>query len=158
MLKLTAAETSALRSEAHALNPIVLIGDAGLTEAVMKEIDAGLSAHGLIKVRVFSDDREARITFFHNICTTLKAAPIQHIGKLLIVYRPKAEAKKVSPGASNKVGKGLREVTIIKSSASGTKRPTFSKVVLKGNERVTAGGNIKRAKARQTSSKKNALK
>ncbi|KIF82228.1 ribosome assembly RNA-binding protein YhbY [Noviherbaspirillum autotrophicum] len=151
MLKLTPAERSALRSEAHALNPVVIIGDAGLTPAVLKEIDASLNAHGLIKVRVAGDDRDARIEMYETICEQLGAAPIQHIGKLLVLYRPKKEAQKER---SEKRGKGLREVTIVKPSPSGTKRPTVTKVVLKGNERVTAGGLIKRAKPRQTSSKK----
>lgn len=151
MLKLTPAERSALRSEAHALNPVVIIGDAGLTPAVMKEIDASLNAHGLIKVRVAGDDRDARIEIYETICEELDAAPIQHIGKLLVLFRPKKEAQKER---SEKRGKGLREVTIVKPSPSGTKRPTVKKVILKGNERVTAGGLIKRAKLRQTSSKK----
>jgi RNA-binding protein len=154
MLKLTPAERSALRSEAHALNPVVLIGEAGLTPSVIKEIDASLNAHGLIKVRVFGDDRDARIEMYEVICEKLDAAPIQHIGKLLVLYRPKQEAQKER---SEKRGKGLREVTIVKPSPSGTKRPTVTKVILKGNERVTAGGNIKRAKPRQTSNKKSAL-
>ena len=154
MLKLTPAERSALRSEAHALNPVVIIGDAGLTSGVLKEVDASLDAHGLIKVRVFGDDREARVEIYETICEKLGAAPIQHIGKLLVLYRPKKEAQKER---SDKRGKGLREVTIVKPSPSGTKRPTVQKVVLKGNERVTAGGTIKRAKKRQTSSKKSAL-
>lgn len=154
MVKLTPAERSALRSEAHALNPVVIIGDAGLTSAVLKEIDASLDAHGLIKVRVFGDDREARIEMYETICEKLGAAPVQHIGKLLVLYRPQKEAQKER---SDKRGKGLREVTIVKPSPSGTKRPTVQKVILKGNERVTAGGTIKRAKKRQTSSKKSAL-
>lgn len=154
MLKLTPAERSELRSEAHGLNPVVIIGDAGLTSAVMKEIDASLNAHGLIKVRVFGDDRDARIEMYETICEELGAAPIQHIGKLLVLYRPKKETSKER---SEKRGKGLREVTIIKGSPSGTKRPTVKKVILKGNERVTAGGTIKRAKKRQTSSKKSGV-
>jgi RNA-binding protein len=154
MLKLTPAERSALRSDAHALNPVVMIGEAGLTPAVLKEIDANLNAHGLIKVRVFGDDREARIEMYEHICAELGATPIQHIGKLLVLYRPKKETPKER---NEKRGKGLREVTIVKPSPSGTKRPTVKKVILKGNERVTAGGNIKRAKPRQTSGKKSAL-
>ncbi|WP_019141429.1 ribosome assembly RNA-binding protein YhbY [Noviherbaspirillum massiliense] len=154
MLKLSPAERSALRSEAHALNPVVIIGESGLTPGVLKEIDASLNAHGLIKVRVFGDDREARTGIYETICSELDAAPIQHIGKLLVIYRPRKEEPKER---SEKRGKGLREVTIIKPSASGTKRPTVSKVILKGNERVTAGGSIKRAKPRQKSTKKSAL-
>ena len=80
---------------------------------------------------------------------------MQHIGKLLVLYRPKAETVKER---ATRAGKGLREVTIVKPSPSGTKKPTVTKVLLKGNERVTQGGNIKRAKPRQTSSKKGALK
>jgi RNA-binding protein len=154
MLKLTPAERSALRSDAHALNPVVIIGEAGLTPSVLKEIDVSLSAHGLIKVRVFGDDRDARVEIYETICEKLGAAPIQHIGKLLVIYRPKKETPKER---SEKRGKGLREVTIVKPSSSGTKRPTVQKVILKGNERVTAGGSIKRAKPRQTSTKKSAL-
>lgn len=154
MLKLTPAERSELRSEAHALNPVVIVGEAGLTPSVLKEIDVSLDAHGLIKVRVFGDDREARIAIYETICEKLGAAPIQHIGKLLVLYRTKKEAQKER---SVKRGKGLREVTIVKPSPSGTKKPTVSKVILKGNERVTAGGTIKRAKARQASPKKSAL-
>jgi RNA-binding protein len=154
MMKLTPAERSALRAEAHALNPVVIISESGLTPGVMKEIDASLNAHGLIKIRVFGDDREARVEMYETICAKLEAAPVQHIGKLLVIYRPKKEASKER---SQKRGKGLREVTIVKPSPSGTKRPSVTKVILKGNERVTAGGSIKRAKPRQTSPKKSSL-
>ena len=154
MIKLTPAERSALRAEAHGLNPVVMIGEAGLTESVVKEISASLDAHGLIKVRVFGDDREARVAMYDQIATDLDAAQVQHIGKLLVLYRPKKEAVKER---SSKSGPGMREVTIVKASASGTKKPSVTKVMLKGNERVTAGGNIKRAKPRQTSSKKSSL-
>lgn len=155
MIKLTPAERSALRAEAHGLNPVVMIGEAGLTESVLKEISSSLDAHGLIKVRVFGDDREARIAMYEQICADLDAAPVQHIGKLLVLYRPKKEAAKER---STKSGKGMREVTIVKPSPSGTKKPSVTKVLLKGNERVTQGGNIKRAKTRQASTKKTALK
>lgn len=154
MIKLTPAERSALRAEAHGLNPVVMIGEAGLTESVVKEISASLDAHGLIKVRVFGDDREARVAMYDQIANDLDTAQVQHIGKLLVLYRPKKEAVKERSGKS---GPGMREVTIVKASASGTKKPSVTKVMLKGNERVTAGGNIKRAKPRQTSSKKNSL-
>jgi len=149
MLTLTPAERSELRSQAHALNPVVMVGESGLTDAVLKEIDKSLDAHGLIKVRVFGDDREARIAIYEDICERLKAAPVQHIGKLLVLYRPQKEDKKKTSSA----GKGgLREVTIVKSHA--TKRPSVTKIMLKGNERVTAGGTVKRAKPRQRSTKK----
>jgi putative YhbY family RNA-binding protein len=153
MIKLTPAERSALRAEAHGLKPIVLIGADGLTANVVKEIALGLDSHGLIKVRVFGDDREARVAMYEAICEQLGAAPVQHIGKLFVLYRPKVESEK----ARSTSGKGMREVTIVKASPSGTKRPSVTKVLLKGNERVTQGGNIKRAKPLQKSAKKSAL-
>jgi hypothetical protein len=101
-------------------------------------------------VRVFGDDREARIGMYETICEQTGAAPVQHIGKLLVLYRPKVEAEKTSSG---KAGKGMRMVTIVKPSASGNKKPSVSKVLLKGNERVTPGGTIKRVK-KKTGTKK----
>lgn len=153
--KLTPLERSELRAEAHALKPIVLIGEAGLTPSVLKEINLSLNSHGLIKVRVFGDDRDARIAMYETICSELDAAPVQHIGKLLVIYRTKLEGKTETKLV--KKGRGLREVTIVKPSASGTKKPSVSKVLVKGNERVTQGGNIKRVKPRQTSAKKSSL-
>ena len=89
-LSLTPAQRKAHRAQAHALNPVVMIGNEGLTAAVTKEIDRALSSHGLIKIRVLGDDREARIAMYESICDDLSAAPIQHIGKLLVVWRPVA--------------------------------------------------------------------
>jgi RNA-binding protein YhbY len=66
-----------------------MIGDAGLSDPVLAEIDRALSAHELIKIRVLGDDRSERLTLIETICTRLVAAPVQQIGKLLIVYRPK---------------------------------------------------------------------
>jgi putative YhbY family RNA-binding protein len=91
ILELSSAERSAHRSDAHALKPIVLIGADGLTPAVTKEVNNALKSHGLIKVRVFGDDRETRIAIYNQLCDELDAAPIQHIGKLLVLYRPKVE-------------------------------------------------------------------
>ena len=94
MLKLTPAQRSELRSQAHGLAPVVMIGDSGLTPAVIKEIDVSLNSHGLIKIRVLGDDRDARISHYETICADLGAAPVQHIGKLLVIYRPKKEITK----------------------------------------------------------------
>lgn len=151
MLKLTPAARSELRAKAHNLSPVVIIGEAGLTPSVTKEIDTSLNAHGLIKVRVSGDDREARIGIYDTICEQLKAAPVQHIGKLLVIFRPRKEAVKERSGTH---GKGMREVTIVKPGANGVRRPSVTRVMLKGNERVTAGGSIKRAKPRRKSIKK----
>ena len=87
-IQLTPAERREHRANAHHLSPVVLIGADGLTPGVQKEIDAALNAHGLIKVRVFGDDRAQRESMYQQLCDELGAAPIQHIGKLLVVYRP----------------------------------------------------------------------
>ena len=88
MLSLTPAERRDLRAKAHRLRPVVSVGQHGLTAGVLHEIDVNLLAHELIKVRVFIDDRGAREAVLSRICAELEAAPVQHIGKLLVVWRP----------------------------------------------------------------------
>ena len=96
MLEITITQRRALRAKAHALNPVVAISQNGLTEAVLREIGRSLDAHELIKVRVFSDEREVREGYLNTICETLNAAPVQHIGKLLVIWRPAPEEKSAS--------------------------------------------------------------
>ena len=67
----------ALRSQAHHLDPVVLLGANGLTDAVMKEIDRELTAHELIKVRVPTDDREERQAIYAEIAEKLGCARVQ---------------------------------------------------------------------------------
>jgi putative YhbY family RNA-binding protein len=90
-LILTRDERLALRARAHHLNPVVLLGTAGLTEAVLKETDRALAAHELIKVRIPGDDRAQREAVCAELAGRLGAARIQAIGKLLVLYRPKPE-------------------------------------------------------------------
>jgi putative YhbY family RNA-binding protein len=150
---LTPAQRKDKRSDAHHLDPVVMIGGDGLTPAVVKETDAALNAHGLIKVRVLGDDRTAREAMFAQLCDELSAAPIQHIGKLLVLWRPIPE--KVSAERDD-TRPGPRVVKIVKFSKNGNSRPQVSKVKVMGNQRVTQGGEIKRAKRRVTSVKKRA--
>jgi putative YhbY family RNA-binding protein len=152
-IHLTPAQRKEKRADAHHLDPVVLIGGDGLTPAVVKETDAALNAHGLVKVRVFSDERETREAILAALADQLNAAPIQHIGKLLVLWRPmpekaKAEREDRMPGP--------RVVKILKFSKSGNHRPQLKKVKVLGNQRVAAGGQLKRAKKRQTSAKKGA--
>ncbi len=86
---LSPTERKTLKARAHALDPVVLVGDAGLTPGVLAEVDRSLSAHELIKVRVAGDDREARLAMRERIALELGAAPVQTIGKLLVFYRQK---------------------------------------------------------------------
>jgi RNA-binding protein len=103
-LQLTIAERKALKARAHALEPTVHVGNGGLTDAVTGEISRSLTAHELIKIRVLGDDRAARETILQRICDDLEAAPVQHIGKVLVVYRPSPEAT-AKPAAKSKAGR-----------------------------------------------------
>ncbi|SAK63698.1 RNA-binding protein [Caballeronia hypogeia] len=170
-LNLSPAERSELRSQAHALKPVVLVGAEGLTDAVLKEINVHLEAHQLIKVRVFGDEREARVEIYDEICDRLNAAPIQHIGKLLVIWRPEGAAPKsratrtrstMPPSAAEAAderpakGRAPRTVKAVKITrdAPAFKKPKKQTLKVLGNERVTAGGNVKRAKKRQPSAKR----
>ncbi|MEO7760521.1 MAG: YhbY family RNA-binding protein [Casimicrobiaceae bacterium] len=93
-LELSPDARRALRAKAHHLEPVVMIGNDGLTPAVLHEIDINLCAHGLIKIRVFSDARDARESFLTQIAEELDAAAVQHIGKLLVIFRPLPEPEK----------------------------------------------------------------
>ena len=91
MIEISPEQRRALRARAHALNPVVAISQNGLSEAVLREISRSLDSHELIKIRVYNDDREERETYLKTICEQLDAAPVQHIGKLLVVWRPAPE-------------------------------------------------------------------
>ncbi|WP_019559299.1 MULTISPECIES: YhbY family RNA-binding protein [Caldimonas] len=153
-ITLTAAQRKEKRAEAHHLDPVVLIGAEGLTDAVLKETDAALKAHGLIKVRVFSDDRQVREDMLAQLSDRLGAAPIQHIGKLLVLWRPIPPKEK--PVDEDRKP-GPRVVKVIKYSKRGGQRPEVKKVTILGNQRLTQGGTVKRAKKRIVSRKKRAL-
>ena len=150
-LVLTAAERRLKRAEAHHLAPVVAIGNDGATAAVRREIDVALAAHGLVKVRVFSDDRAAREALLGELSSSLGAAPVQHIGKLLVLWRP--PAKKTSPERDQR-GAAPKVVKVIKFPKSGNHRPQSKKITVVGNMRITAGGTLKRARRRSASIKK----
>ena len=150
-IQLSSADRKDHRANAHHLHPVVMIGNDGLTPAVQKEIDHALNAHGLIKVRVFSDDRAARETMFASLAEALSSAPIQHIGKLLVLWRPIPPKEKVE--REDRMP-GPRTVKVVSFSKSGNHRATVKKIKVFGNERVTTGGQIKRVRKRVTSVKK----
>ena len=94
---LSPAERRALRAKAHHLHPFVIVGQHGLTPAVLHEIDINLLAHELVKIRVFSDDRSEREALLARISDELDAAPVQHLGKILTIWRPSPEPEPVEP-------------------------------------------------------------
>ena len=150
-IHLTPAQRKEHRAEAHHLDPVVMIGNEGLTPAVQKEIDAALNSHGLIKVRVFSDERASREAMFVALADALSAAPIQHIGKLLVFWRPMPPKEKVEREGR---GAGPKVVKILKFSKSGNHRAQVKKITVMGNMRIAAGGELKRARKRVGSVKK----
>ncbi len=153
-IQLTPAQRKVHRADAHHLEPVVMIGNAGLTPAVVKETDAALNAHGLIKVRVLGDDRTAREVIFQSLADQLEAAPIQHIGKLLVLWRPQPEKERVMDEDRMP---GPRDFKVLKYSKRGGQRPEVKTLRVLGNQRLTPGGQIKRAKPKQKSVKKRSL-
>jgi RNA-binding protein len=150
-IRLSPAERKDKRADAHHLHPVVTIGGEGLTEAVTRELDGALNAHGLIKVRVFNDDRMQRESLLAQLADSLNAAPVQHIGKLLVLWRPVAPKEKVERDDRMP---GPKIVKIMKFSKSGNHRPQVKKIRLLGNQRIAAGGTVKRVKKRAQSPKK----
>ena len=150
-LSLTPTQRRAHRAEAHHLNALILVGNDGLTVAVKKEVDAALKAHGLVKVRVFSDDRAARDVILQTLADELEAAPVQHIGKLLVLWRPKPVKETVVD--PNRLP-APRDVKVLKYSQRGGQRPEVKVLRVLGNERLTPGGNVKRARAKPKTSVK----
>lgn len=91
---LSPAERKGLKARAHRLEPVVRIGDDGASDAVIAEIERALAAHALIKIRAASLAREARELALAQICERCAAQPVQHIGKVLVIYRKKPESTK----------------------------------------------------------------
>ena len=152
-IQLSPAQRKEKRADAHHLDPVVMIGNDGLTEAVSKEVDAALAVHGLIKVRMASDDRAAREAALAQLAQSLGAAPIQHIGKLLVLWRPPVPKEKA---VREDRMPGPKVVKILKFSKSGNHRAQVKKIRVVGNMRIAAGGELKRARKRTTSVKKSA--
>lgn len=88
MLQISSSQRRFLRGLAHSLNPVVMIGQQGLTPSVVKEVKLSLEHHELIKIRVLGDDRELREQWLTQLCEELEAAPVQHLGKLLVIFKP----------------------------------------------------------------------
>jgi putative YhbY family RNA-binding protein len=93
-ITLSPIERQALKARAHPLSPLVIIGDNGLSASVIREIDRTLKAHELIKIRANSDDRDERAAWLDQICDALAAAPVQNIGKTLVIWRESPEKVK----------------------------------------------------------------
>jgi len=80
-----------LRAMAHALKPVVRLGQQGLTDAVSKELDGALSHHELVKVKLSVSDKQARLDQVVALCEAVKAECVQQIGHTATLYRPNLE-------------------------------------------------------------------
>ena len=121
IVKLATAQRKSLKARAHRLEPVVMVGDKGLTDAVLKEIDVNLKSHELIKVRVASDDRDERESYLARICEALDAAAVQHIGKILVVYREKPVPPPAPPAPARRKpvrATGQRRVSAARPAAT----------------------------------------
>jgi RNA-binding protein len=98
MKSLTPAQRQFLKGLAHTRQPVVMIGNQGLTAAVLKEVDHALSAHELIKIKAASNDLDTRRAWLAEICAATGAAPVQQIGKVLVIYRAAAKPVIALPG------------------------------------------------------------
>jgi RNA-binding protein len=108
MNPLTPAQRRDLRAKAHHLDPVVMIGQHGLTPAVLHEIDLALLKHELIKLRVLGDDRDARAALLERVCAEMDCAPVQSLGKVLVLWRPNPEQEKKAAAKAAKTAKPVR--------------------------------------------------
>ena len=169
MRTLASAQRRAFRAKAHSLHPVVAIGQHGLTPAVLHEIDVNLLAHELIKIRVLGDDRDPREALLARICSDLDAAPVQHLGKILTIWRPApppeppaveqrpARSERKSAGARAEKGAANKAQSQRAGVGSGVRRaPRRGRSVIVGaaaapnpRRRLPAAGQGK-AQSRQT--------
>lgn len=94
-MKLSEAQKKHLRGQGHGLKPLVMVGDSGLSESLLAEFEATLAHHELIKVSVRVGDRSARDTIIEELCTLGKAALIQRVGNIALLYRENPEKKRI---------------------------------------------------------------
>ena len=122
MSPLSSKRRSELRAEAHKLTPVVIIGDKGLTDEVVAEIDRSLRAHELIKVRAATASRENRDIWLESICERLQAHPVQQIGKVLVVYRENPKEKPVPKAPERREATATTKARVVSEAAREKQR------------------------------------
>ena len=155
MRTLTPAERRALRAKAHHLSAFASVGQGGLTPSVLHEIDVSLRAHELVKIRVFAAERDDREAMLVQICEALDAAPVQHLGKVLIVWRPappgrgRAAARAIALGRqAATAGAPPALAAAAHAGASGARRAAAARAARVG---AAPPGTILRSAATRTS-------
>ena len=135
MSPLSPKKRSELRAEAHKLNPTVIIGDKGLTDEVIAEIDRSLKAHELIKVRAAAGERDARDVWLEKICERLEAHPVQQIGKVFVVYRENPKEEKAKPKADPSPKPRKRGGRVEEPASAKKRRPRTASTDVKRTSR-----------------------
>ncbi|QLB21608.1 RNA-binding protein [Vespertiliibacter pulmonis] len=102
-MTLTTKQKQYLKSLAHHLSPVVMLGANGLTEGVLAEIDGALTHHELIKVKIAGADREVKQLIIDAIVRETKATAVQAIGHILVLYRPSDDKKISLPKATKSI-------------------------------------------------------
>jgi RNA-binding protein len=134
---LTAARRRELRAEAHALRPVVQIGSDGLSDGVVVETDRALTAHELIKVRILDDAREDREAMLESLCAATGAQAVQHIGKTLVLWRPRPAEDK--PALAPKKRVAAPRVPGSRRSAADTPKRRGGSLDTRSRDRQMAG-------------------
>lgn len=138
----TSSQRRALRALAHDLRPVVQIGQGGLTAGVVGETDRALSAHELIKVRILDEAREDRAEMLDALCAATGAAAVQHIGKTLVLWRPKpaaADGGKAAAQTAPRRKPTLAKVPGSRRSAADTPKRRGGSLDTRSRDRQMAG-------------------
>jgi len=90
-MSLTPRQRAVLKARAHALEPVVTVGQSGASEAVIAEVDRSLTAHGLIKVKLAGADRDSRGGLTATLCDRTAAETVQQVGRVLVLWRPRPD-------------------------------------------------------------------
>jgi RNA-binding protein len=94
IMPLNNKQIQSLKTRAHSLKPVILLGNKGLTDAVMNEIDLALAHHELIKVKIPTLDKELRVAIVNEIVSQTKAEQVQLLGQIVTLYRKSPDKKK----------------------------------------------------------------
>jgi len=145
MTELTPAQRRDLRARAHHLSPVASVAAKGLSPAVLAEIERALQAHELIKVRVYGTERTQRDALMNELCAALEAAPVQHIGNILIIWRERREISSTVTAATAKTGRAARPSSAKSAAgfAAAARRAALTQAAQKKNRLGRTGATTR---------------
>lgn len=95
-MNLTKKQIQYLKSLAHSLKPVVMIGSNGFTEGVLAEIEQALNYHELIKIKISAEERETKLLIVDAVVRETQAVNVQVIGNILVLYKQNSKDKKIT--------------------------------------------------------------